>query len=250
MATKREGSAVAELGPGPKLIVAGGRGKGGKTTLMRWAIEQALARGGEPVIADADRTNSTLTAFFEAAQRPPSVGNEDVRLWLNALVDTQIEKRHTIYLDLGGGDQMLRQWSRELDLAQFLASYDITPVLLHMLGSDVDDVAYLRTLEEVFAPAHTAIVLNEGTVPSGRSPQSAFGPVVERPEFQAAVSRGAKVLGMPRLGCMPEVDRRRVSFAAATDRSAKALPPTMQQAVQLWLREMPVALAPILEWIM
>jgi hypothetical protein len=40
-----------------------------------------------------------------------------------------------------------------------------------------------------------------------------------------------------------------LSFATAADRSAKALPPTMQQAVQLWLREMPVALAPILEWI-
>ena len=32
-------------------------------------------------------------------------------------------------------------------------------------------MSYLRTLEETFAPQHTAIVLNEGTVPSGRPPR-------------------------------------------------------------------------------
>src|SRR5271165_4381829 len=43
----------------PVCIFAGGRGKTGKSTFMRWAIERCIERGGEPVIADADRTNPT-----------------------------------------------------------------------------------------------------------------------------------------------------------------------------------------------
>lgn len=205
------------------------------------------------MIADADRTNPTLTAFFPRAERPPSAENDDVRLWLNKLADTQIENRTNVYLDLGGGDLTLRQWSRDLDLGPFLESYGITPVLLHVLGSDLDDVTYLRELEGVFAPKHTAIVLNEGMVPSGRSPLTAFGPLIDRPEFKAARDRGVVVVKMPRLGCMQDIDRQRMSFADADGGVVKAggkpLPPTMRQEVRMWLRGMSTSLAGIQTWI-
>jgi hypothetical protein len=64
--TKRE--AVAELerdiATSLRMIIAAGRGKAGKSVCLRLAIEQHIARGSEPVIADADRTNPTLLAFF------------------------------------------------------------------------------------------------------------------------------------------------------------------------------------------
>jgi hypothetical protein len=265
MVTKREaGSPVAEMERGedsssaditntPKMVIAAGRGKVGKSVTLRLAIEQHVARGGEAVIADADRTNPTLMAFFPGATRPPSAEDEDVRLWLNDLVDTQIERRGTTFLDLGGGDQTLKQWSRDLDLAQFLEKYSITPVLLHLLGSDVDDLTYLRDLETVYAPKHTAIILNEGMVPAGRSPVTAFKPIVEHSIFKAAVDRGAVVVRMPRLGCMQEVDRRRLSFEDAEAGKIKPgqdrFPPTMQQQVALWRRATAEAFQPIAAWI-
>lgn len=260
MATKRErddGSPVVELerdiSGQPKMIIAAGRGKVGKSVVLRWCIEWCLQRGGEPVIADADRTNPTLLAFHPGASRPPSAEDEDVRLWLNDLVDTQIDTRKTVFLDLGGGDQALRQWSRDLDLAQFLTKHGITPVLLHLLGADVDDLAYLRDLETVFAPQHTALILNEGMVPSGRSPLSAFGPIIDHAVFKAAVERGAVAVRLPRLGCMQDIDRRRLSFQDAEDGKVKPgqerFPPTMQQMAALWRRAVPQAFAPILPWI-
>lgn len=268
MATKREredgtGSLVAELDRGaealsdisnqPKMVIAAGRGKVGKSVTLRFAIERCRQQGGDPVIADCDRTNQTLAAFFSTATKPPSAEDDDVRDWLNDLADTQIERRTTSFLDLGGGDLTLKQWARDLDLAPFLAKHGITPVLLHLLGSDLDDLAYLRDLETVFAPPHTAIILNEGMVPSGRSPVAAFGPVIDHPVFKAAVARGAVVLKMPRLGCMQEVDRRRLSFQDAEDGKVKPgqdkLGPTMRQMISLWRRDTEASMQAIGAWI-
>jgi Mrp family chromosome partitioning ATPase len=54
----------------PKLVVALGRGKTGKSTFIRWAAERAFRAGRTSVIADADRTNATLAAFFDNVSRP------------------------------------------------------------------------------------------------------------------------------------------------------------------------------------
>jgi hypothetical protein len=92
------------------------------------------------VIADADRTNATLSAFFQKVVRPPSAEDEEVRLWLNDFVDDQIERRFSAYLDLGGGDLVLKTWARDLELAPFLEANGITPIALHFAGCDLDDL--------------------------------------------------------------------------------------------------------------
>src|SRR5580698_2518280 len=129
---------------------------------------------------------------------------------------------HTVYLDLGGRGKTLRQWTRDLDPGPFLMEHGITPVLLYLLGSDLDDLAYLRDIETTLKPRHTAIILNEGMVPSGRSPLAPFEPVISHSVFKTSVDRGAKVLKMPRLGCMQEVDRRGLSFGDAQSGLVKA----------------------------
>jgi hypothetical protein len=144
---------------------------------------------------------------------------------------------HTVYLDLG----------------PFLMEHGITPVLLHLLGSDLDDLAYLRDIETTLKPRHTAIILNEGMVPSGRSPLAPFEPVISHSVFKTSVDRGAKVLKMPRLGCMQEVDRRRLSFGDAQSGLVKAgqepFPFTPRQMVAIWRREMATCMEPIRTWI-
>lgn len=263
MATKRDrdDGAVVELdrpaddiGNQPKMVIAAGRGKVGKSVFLRFAIERNIARGGEPVIADCDRTNQTIRAFFgDRATVPPSAEDEDVRLFLNDLADTQIERRSTSFVDLGGGDLTLKQWARDLDLGPFLLKHNITPVVLHLLGSDLDDLSYLRDLETVFAPKHTAIILNAGMVPSGRSALTAFEPIISHPVFASVVERGAVVIKMPRLGCMQEVDRRRLSFQDAEDGAVKSgqekMGPTMRQMIAIWRREMEACITPIASWI-
>jgi hypothetical protein len=244
---------TADISTMPKLVIAGGRGGTGKSTLERWATERSIARGGEPTIIDADRTNPTLKAFFPQAQQPPTSDDYDVRAFLNSVIDEQNDRRGTVYIDLGGGDLTLRQWARELDLAPFLAEQGIIPVLFHVVGADLDDLAYLRDLETVFAPQHTAIVLNEGALPAGPSPAVAFEHTLNHPVLLAAVDRGAQLIRMPRLGCMRDVDRRRLLFQEAQDGAPKPgherMGITARQTVAIWRRQMEAAFEPIQAWI-
>jgi hypothetical protein len=246
--------AAPDIAGKPKLIIVAGRGKVGKSTLARWAIERAMDQGARPAIIDADRTNPTLKAFFPDAAQPPSLADWEIREWLNAAVDAQIEHETPFaFLDLGGGDQTLKQWAAELDLAPFLAENGIVPVLFHLLSSDLDDLAYVRDLEAVFAPPHTAIVLNEGTLAVGRDAKLAFEQTTSHPILRAAAERGAQVLFMPRLGCMQDVDRRRMSFQAAQAGVLKPgeekLGPTKRQMIAMWRRQMEANFAPVMSWI-
>ena len=256
---RRDEATTAELSPPapdisdqPRLIVAGGRGKVGKSVMLRFGIERCIARGGDPIIADADRTNATLTAFFPSAVRPPSPEDGDVRDWLNSLIDAQVEHRKSIFLDLGGGDLSLHAWARDLDLVPFLIDNGIIPVLIHCLGSDLDDLAYLRDLEDVFAPPHTVILLNEGLIPIGKAPLTAFEPTLAHEVFRAAKARGAVVVRLPRLGCMQELERRRLTVQAAIDNDVGTGQPfgiTGRQMIVMWRRQAEKALAPVLPWI-
>jgi hypothetical protein len=239
----------------PKLILTMGRGRIGKSTFVRWAAERAMLGGGLPVIADADRTNATLSAFFENVTSPPSPADDDVRQWLGDLVERQIEQRFTAFLDLGGGDQVLKVWSRELDLAPFLEKYDITPVALHFLGCEIDDLSYLRDIEAVsgFRPKHTLLTLNEGMVPTGRVVRTAFEPIIANPVFRATLERGARVASMPRLACMHEVENRRLSFADAEANLVREgqgkIGPINRQLISRWREEMETSFAAVDAWI-
>ena len=121
MPTKTSNAAVIEPEPetrassAPVLLLALGRRQDGKSSFIRWCAERSIDQGGEPVIADCDRTNATLSAFFENVIRPESPEDDEVRLWLNAFVDRQIEERFSAFLDLGGGDLVLKTWARSLD---------------------------------------------------------------------------------------------------------------------------------------
>ncbi len=244
----------------PKLLVAMGRGKTGKSTMIRWAAERAFTHGRPPVIADADRTNATLAAFFDGVTRPESPDADDVKNWLNGVLESQIEakaggKPFSVFLDLGGGDLVLKEHAAHLGLVAFCEAYGIEPVAVHFLGADLDDLAYLRDVEEsgAFAPRKTLLVLNEGTLAPGKQPARAFEAVKSHAIFKAAIGRGAKAVMMPRLQCMGEVDSRRLLFSAA---AAGRVPegqapfgPINRQFVTMWLRAMDEAFSSVSDWL-
>ena len=262
MVTKRDDT-VAELArlaePAaagrPILFVPLGRGSTGKTVLLRWAAERAHNAGRYLVIADADRTNQTLAGYFESVNSPASTNDLDMHDWLDALVEKQIETRMTVLLDLGGGDQVLKQHAAEMELVPFMERNGVDVVAVHMIGPNLDDLAYLQSVEQgaTFAPERTVLVLNEGLVSGGRSEERAFDAIVDHAIFHEVMGRGAKTVRMPRLGCLHEVENRRLSFAAAqageTKRGLPALGLTNRQRVANWLREMVTAFAPVAEWL-
>jgi hypothetical protein len=240
----------------PLCVVPLGRGTRGKTWWVRWALDRALAKGREVVIADADRTNATLSAFFAGVVSPPSADEADMRDWFAAFVERQITDRFNAVIDLGGGDLILKQLAREIGLTGFLERYAIRPVAVHLIGPDRDDLAYLRDLEQdgLFAPTATILVLNEALVPRNRSEKAAFqSTILDHPAFLAALDRGAKVVWMPRLAAAHEVDSRRLTFTAAEDNQVKSGQPSIgpwnRQLIHNWLRDMEGNFAPVAHWL-
>jgi hypothetical protein len=240
----------------PKLAVPLGRGSRGKTWWVRWAVERAQSQGREVVLADADRTNATLSAYFEGVVTPPSADDRDVREWLAAFVEQQIERKFTAVLDLGGGDLVLKRVAREIGLVGFLGQYGIRPVAVHLIGPDPDDLAYLRDVESdgVFAPEATILVLNEALVPAHRTPRAAFEETVRsHPILAQTLARGARLVWMPRLEPASEIDARRLTFAAAEASRVKPgqapIGPWRRQQIAAWRRAMEDAFAPAADWL-
>ena len=253
----RRDDAVAELERAPAAsatdnpcaVFAVGRGGRGKTVAYRWMIDRALNQGRQIIVADADRTNQTLAAFFrELVVSPPSAADDDVRPWLDGLLEKAISERQSLIVDLGGGDQLLKHAALELGLAEFLIRNGVTPVVLHFVGADSDDLAYLRETERngLLAPEKTAIVFNAGVVPAGVSLDAAWTKHENDPALQAAVARGAQLVRMPRLACMTLLDDKRLRF---TEAQGSQIGLTNAQRVLMWLRDMERSFAPIAPWL-
>ena len=240
----------------PSLIIPLGRGARGKTFWIRWLVERAQSHGREIVVADADRTNATLSAYFDGVLTPPSADDRDVREWLAAFIEQQIERRFTAVIDFGGGDLILKRVAREIGLVGFLGEHGIRPVAAHLIGPDRDDLAYLQDVEanDVFAPAATMLILNAALVPIHRTAATAFGDtVLEHPVLTSTLKRGARLVTMPRLEPASEIDQRRLTFAAAEASQVKPdqapIGPWKRQQIALWRRAMEEAFAPVAEWL-
>ena len=198
-------------------------------------------------MADADRTNATLAAFFKEVIRPDHADDQTVHDWLDDLVNQQAEDRMTVILDMGGGDQVFKRFAKELDLATLMDGAGIMPVALHLIGPDVDDLAYLHDVEETgaFCPPQTALILNEGLIRDARPRDVAFAEVRAHSIYRKALDRGAREVWFPKLACMQEVNTRRILFSAAQ----QSLGLTNRQRVAIWRREVEKALAPVFAWL-
>lgn len=239
----------------PAFVAAFGRGNSGKSTGLRWLGERALGNG-RVVIGDCDRNNQTLTGFFgDIVERPAYSDDDSVVAWLSGAIDDVVENRLSLLLDMGGGDLVLPRYAGAMQLAGFLEAEGIRPVAMHFIGPAIDDLSTLHEIEQsgAFCPEATILVLNAGLIRDTRSPELAFQAVREQPSLVAAIERGARVVVMPKLGCMQEIDKRRLYFADAQAGKVKPgqdpLGPTARQMVALWRRAMDAAFAPVEQWL-
>lgn len=238
----------------PKLVIPLGRGARGKSFLLRWLVERAQVRGRDVVVADVDRTNATLSSYFEGVLCPPSADDRDVKEFLSTFIEQQIEKRFDAAIDLGGGDLILKQIARETELVSFLSSHGIKPVAIHCIGAAPDDLAYLQAVEDgLFAPEATILAINEATVPPHRTAFAAFEKVRNHPVFLKAIERGATLVRIPRLEPASEIDAHRLTFSAAESGDASEdkhlLGPWKRQQIAIWRRQMEESFASVSAWL-
>lgn len=238
-------------GARPKLVVPFGRGRVGKSTWTRWATERAISAGRPVVIADGDRTNATLAAFFDGCLRPESDDDWTIKRWLIALTEAVAENGCSTVLDMGAGDMLFQSVAQEYGVAELMESVGVEPVAVHVLGPSLDDLSLLAALESqaIFCPQRTLLVLNEGSIQDGRPFERAYEAVRGHPVYRAALERGAREVVMRRLSCMAQLDEQRLLFGQAADRTLKNLGLLSKQSVVIWQRNMEAAHETVRAWL-
>ena len=250
-------ASTVDLSGRPKVWITIGRGKTGKSSLIRYAAEETTGAGRQVLLADMDRTNATLSSYFGGVQRPPEGDEEIVVKWLEKLLIFIMEKKVSAYIDIGGGDTTLRRLvSESPDLVNMLETAGVAVVAVYMLGPQTDDLSPLASLEAAgFQPKATALVLNEALIDTAAPREQAFARVLRHSVFREAIGRGATPLWMPRLIPAGEIEARRVFYGQAATgvaregRKQSALGPFDQARVRAWLANMRSELGGISSWI-
>ena len=240
----------------PKIIFWVGRGKTGKTTGIRWQAERVIRNNAVMLMADMDPTNDTFSKYVGNVARPPEASDPALALkWLDRLLQYALEQKATLLVDLGGGDTTLRRLVEDLpDLVSAIEASGFAVILFHAIGPQEEDLSPLATMEALgFHPTCTAIVLNQGLMEVGATPDAAFARVFRHSAFRAAVARGAVVVWMPRLQAAEQVEIRRLHFQGAVNgengQGKTPLGPFDRQRVANWLRQMEENFGGIESWL-
>ncbi|MDE3116769.1 MAG: hypothetical protein KGL26_14305, partial [Pseudomonadota bacterium] len=229
-----------------------GRGKTGKTTLLRWIAEIALQAGRPLLMADIDPTNASFSSYFPDVSRPSGFEPVEVRGWLQRFIAYAVEQNTTALVDLGGGDTVLRSLLAEMPaIFSEIEAAGLAPVALYLCGPQPDDLAPLVTFaSHDFTPAARAIVFNEGVAEAGLPRLKSFAEIMRHPAVAAEIQAGGLVLWMPRLFAAAAVESRRSSFAAVRD-GTTAWPVNLfdRARVRAWLETMERRFTGIASWL-
>ena len=240
-----------DLSGRPKIIFVIGRGKTGKTTLLRWMAEKALEDDRAFLMADIDPTNASFSSYFPNVSRPSGYDPVEVRAWLLRFIAYALEQKNTAIIDLGGGDTALRSLLSEMPtIFADIDAAGLAPVALYMSGPQPDDLAPIVTLSSHgFAPEARAIIFNEGIAEAGLPRVQGFADVSHHPIVRGEVADGALLLWMPRLFAAAAVESRRSSFGAARDgKTDLVLNMFDRTRVRAWLGAMDHRFGGIASW--
>lgn len=241
----------ADLGNTPRLIFVVGRGKTGKTTLLRWMAEVALDADRPFLMADIDPTNASFSSYFADVARPATHDPVEVRAWLQRFIGYAVENKTTALVDLGGGDTALRSLLTEMpSLFDDVEAAGLRVIAYYMCGPQPDDLAPIITLSSHgFLPANRALVFNEGVADAGLPRLQAFAEILRHPIVADEIKAGTLALWMPRLFAAAAVENSRASFADARDGKA-ARPVNMfdRARVRAWLVAMAQRFSGVASW--
>jgi hypothetical protein len=231
--------ALVEQEPAPVLAIGLGRGASGKSTLLMEAVWRARNQGRDPIVADGDTRSRTLTALFPDASQPSTEETADGKAWITSLLNRAVKEKRSVVLVLGGGDKLLMDYGRDLQLVAFCARRGIEPLALFVMGPEAEDLRHCLAIYEAgfFKPKRMVIVLNEGVIRAGFTLAGAFEPTMGDPGFQRMVAEGAVPILLNRLPCMTQVRSGKAGFYGAASGEA-GLDPVEEFLCESWLADL------------
>lgn len=237
-----------DLSGKPKIVMAAGRGRTGKTTFLRWAAERALREGKSPYMADLDPTNASFASYFDGVARPRN---------LAAFIEHVIGQNASAIIDLGGGDATLPALVAEMpEIHDVIEESGYGLAMFYLTGPTPDDLAPMLNLSaQGFLPSSRAIVFNEWLAPAGTSREVAYARVLRSADYQAQIAAGTIPVWMPKLHAADRVEALRCEFGEAREGRSAATGESLQiglvdrTRVHSWLRLMDQQFEGVKTWL-
>ena len=90
-------------------------------------------------------------------------------------------------LDMGGGDKVLAEHAKDLNLREFCEAAGVQPLAIYSMGPTMEDFDHVMRIYEkgYFRSDRSVMVLNESLVPAGKAPGGMFDFVYAHPRFRA-----------------------------------------------------------------
>jgi hypothetical protein len=219
-------------------MVGLGRGGSGKSLLLAEAVWRARSQGRQVIVADGDARSKTLLSLFSDALTPTSEELPDGKAWITSLLNQAVKLHRSVALDLGGGDRLLLEYGRDLQLVTFCERRGIEPVAMYVLGPEPEDLRHCLTLHDAgfFRPKRTLLVLNEGVVRTGLTVAGAFERTMSDPGFLRMVEGGAVPILLHRLACVEQARERGGFYHAAAGDGG--LDPVEEFMCETWLADL------------
>jgi len=226
----------------PVLVVRHGRGRTGGSTFLDFLIQKSRRAGRDVIVGDGDKGNATLSAFYPpgeegAARQPKSADIADVSEWVTSLCGEMEASKASLVLDLGGGDRVLAEHARDMDLPEFCEAAGAVPL------ADKDDFDHVFSIFQAgyFACPHALLVLNYNLVRAGKNRASAFEWLDTHPGY-LEMAKTAVGINMERLACMDAMREAGLSFYDVIDNkrgnNGKAFDLARQFQVQVWVNKL------------
>jgi hypothetical protein len=232
----------------PVLVVRHGRGRTGGSTFLDFLIQRARRAGREVIIGDGDKGNPTLASFYPpeekgGASQPISADIADVSEWVTSLSGEMALRRASLVLDLGGGDRVLAEHARDMNLPEFCEDVGAAALGVFMIGPDRDDFEHVLSIFRAgyFRAEHSILVLNYNLVKAGKNAVSAFEWLEGHPGYEEMLASGVAIR-MEKLACMEVMRAEGLSLNEAIERgrgkSSVPFDPARGYQIKVWMNKM------------
>jgi hypothetical protein len=120
----------------PVLMIAVGRGRVGKTTVLNIFGQYFRKRDARLAMWNIDphTRSGSLSEFFDDVDEPDHGGLSDRGKWLEAKISEQSAGGFDALVDVGGGDLVLSRMAANINLNRVAAKMGIKLVMIHVAG--------------------------------------------------------------------------------------------------------------------
>jgi len=199
----------------PRLMVAIGRQRVGKTTILKALTEITLRQGGNPEIWNTDIMNRshTINSVGVDVLTPPEQTAKGQAAWLESRILAMAQTGRDAVLDIGGGWTAMHELIQGSPLLGVMQRLGIRLLPYFVVGFEAADLDYLDDLHRrSFNPPGSVVLVNEGLIPYGADLTEKIRVILHHPSVQQALKQNGAIARFPAVNGLQAVSERHQSF--------------------------------------